>query len=202
MAENLRQFEAVLGFPQEIGALEGCHLEVCPPTVNASDYYNYQGRYSIISLAVADHNYKCLRTKVGSPRKNHDSNIFRASKLPFVLASQLFSMEAKVSERMNICLVPLGDQAFPLQAHLMNPFPLPGPAGLSSQTLNYRLSSARRIVENAFGWLKAHFRMVHKGLECDTQQGAGVYAEFLQAAPLQGSVKRLHFLSRGKEMCL
>lgn len=58
MAENLRQFEAVLGFPQEVGALEGCHLEVCPPTVNASDYYNYQGRYSIISLAVADHNYE------------------------------------------------------------------------------------------------------------------------------------------------
>ncbi|KAH9373466.1 hypothetical protein HPB48_009511 [Haemaphysalis longicornis] len=33
MAEHLRQFEAVLGFPRELVALDGCHLEVCPPTV-------------------------------------------------------------------------------------------------------------------------------------------------------------------------
>ncbi|KAH9385029.1 hypothetical protein HPB48_027065 [Haemaphysalis longicornis] len=104
MAEHLRQFEAVLGFPQGVGALDGCHLEVCPPTVNTSDYYNYKGWYSIILLAVADHNYKFLSTNVGSPGKNHDSNVFRRSKLPGVLASQLFSTEAKVVEGVNVCV--------------------------------------------------------------------------------------------------
>ncbi|KAH9382569.1 hypothetical protein HPB48_011995 [Haemaphysalis longicornis] len=34
MAEHLRQFEAVLGFPQGVGALDGCRLEVCPPPLS------------------------------------------------------------------------------------------------------------------------------------------------------------------------
>lgn len=167
LAEHLRQFEAVLGFPQGVGALDGCHLEVCPPKDNASDYYNYKGWYSIILLAVADHNYKFLSTSVGSPGKNHDANVFRRSKLPRNLASPLFSMEAKTVEGVHVCPLLLGDQAFPLQTHLMKPFPRPGPAGTPSQIFNYRLSSARRVIENAFGRLKARFRMMHKGLECD-----------------------------------
>ncbi|KAH9367270.1 hypothetical protein HPB48_013501 [Haemaphysalis longicornis] len=68
MADHLRQLEAVLGFSQGV--------------VNASDYYNYRGWYSIILFAVADHNYEFLPTNVGSPGKNHDSNVFRRSKLP------------------------------------------------------------------------------------------------------------------------
>ncbi|KAH9382570.1 hypothetical protein HPB48_011996 [Haemaphysalis longicornis] len=76
-------------------------------------------------------------------------------------------MEAKVVEGVNVCPLLLGDQAFPLQAHLIKPFPRPGPHGSPSQTFNYRPSSARRVVENAFGRLKSRFRMVHKCLECD-----------------------------------
>lgn len=167
MAEHLRQFEAVLGFPQGVGALDGCHLEVCPPQAHASDYHNYKGWYSVILLAVADHTYKFLYTNAGAPGRNHDSNVFRRSRLPRTLASELFAMEAKVVEGVNVCPVLLGDQAFPLQFHLMKPFPRPGPAGSPSQVYNYRLSSARRVVENAFGRLKARFRMLHKGLECD-----------------------------------
>lgn len=48
----------------------------------------------------------------------------------------------------------------------MKPYPQPGHPGLPSEAFNYCLSSARRVVENGFGRMKARFRMVHKGLEC------------------------------------
>lgn len=46
MKEHLRQFAAITGFPQCVGALDGCHIEVCPPKEHATNYYNYKGWYS------------------------------------------------------------------------------------------------------------------------------------------------------------
>ncbi|CAN7937597.1 unnamed protein product [Ixodes hexagonus] len=31
LAEHLRQFAAIAGFPEGVGASDGCHLKVCPP---------------------------------------------------------------------------------------------------------------------------------------------------------------------------
>lgn len=77
LAEHLRQFAAIAGLPQGVGALDGCHLEVCPPKEYASDYLKYKGWYSTIFLAVADHSYRFLYTNVGSPGRNHDAAVFR-----------------------------------------------------------------------------------------------------------------------------
>lgn len=96
--------------------------------------------------------------------------MFERSRLPKVLASDLFRLEAKNVQGVLVCPLLLADQAFPLQRHLMKPFPRAGPVGSPSQAFaldNYRLSSARRVVENAFGRLKARFRIMHKGLEVD-----------------------------------
>lgn len=169
LAEHLRQFAAVAGFPQGVGALDGCHLEVCPPKDHDSDYHNYKGWYSTILLAVADHAYRFLYTNVGSPGRNHDSAVFQRSRLPGVLAGDLFRSEAKTFEGISVGPVLLADQAFPLQCHMMKPFPQPGSVGSPTRAFNYRLSSARRVVENAFGRLKARFRILHKGLESDIE---------------------------------
>ncbi|KAG0444269.1 hypothetical protein HPB47_013985 [Ixodes persulcatus] len=40
---HMREFQAVLGFPNAIGALDGCHLPVSPPKDLAVDYHNYKG---------------------------------------------------------------------------------------------------------------------------------------------------------------
>lgn len=167
LAEHLRQFTAVAGFPQGIGALDGCHIEVCPPKEHAADYFNYKGWYSTILLAVVDHQYRFMYTNVGSPGRIHDAAVFERSRLPTVLSSNLFRLNGKLIEGVSVGPVLLADQAFPLQPHLMKPFPRPGPIGSVSHVFNYNLSSARRIVENAFGRLKARFRIMHKGLECD-----------------------------------
>ncbi|CAN7946338.1 unnamed protein product [Ixodes hexagonus] len=117
-------------------------------------------------LAVVDQTYKFLYTNVGSPGRNHDAAVFRRSRLPAVLASDVFKAETKIFGGVSVGPVLLADQAFPLQCNLMKPFPHPDPAASPSQAFNYCLSSARRVVENAFGRLKARFRILHKGVEC------------------------------------
>ena len=59
----------------------------------------------------------------------------------------------------------VADEAFPLRCDLMRPFPR-GTACLSQDELvfNYRLSRARRFVENAFGVLVQHWRIFSRKL--------------------------------------
>ncbi|KAL1445306.1 hypothetical protein MTO96_045091 [Rhipicephalus appendiculatus] len=67
MADHMRECYAVTGFPQAIGALDGCHFAVSPPKKDAVDYYNYKGWYNIILLALVDHLYRFRYLHVGSP---------------------------------------------------------------------------------------------------------------------------------------
>lgn len=167
LAEHMRQFAALTGFPQGVGALDGCHIEVCPPKEQACDYYNYKGWYSMILMAVVDHCYKFMLTNVGTPGRSHDADVFHKSCLPKILSSGLFQLQKKTFHGVSVGPVLLADQAYPLQKEVMKPFSQPGAAGSSTQIFNYHLSSARRIVENAFGRLKARFRILHKGPEND-----------------------------------
>lgn len=89
LVEHVQWLAASTGFAQGVGALDGCHIEVCPPKEHASDYYNYKGWYSVISLAVVNHAYKFLYTNVGSPGRNHGAAVFDGSRLPSVHDSSL-----------------------------------------------------------------------------------------------------------------
>ena len=68
------------------------------------------------------------------------------------------------------CIV--GDEAFPLQLDLMRPYPR-GTGGTrmprDQRIFNYRLSRARRIVENAFGILAQRFRFLNRRIALSPQ---------------------------------
>ncbi|XP_036340732.1 protein ALP1-like isoform X2 [Rhagoletis pomonella] len=53
IAELVQGFE-IIGFPQCMGAIDGCHIEIHPPRQDATDYHNYKGWYSTILLALVD----------------------------------------------------------------------------------------------------------------------------------------------------
>lgn len=52
----------------------------------------------------------------------------------------------------------VADDAFPLQEHIIKPFPQSN-LTVEQRICNYRISRARRIVENAFGILTSKFRI-------------------------------------------
>jgi hypothetical protein len=62
----------------------------------------------------------------------------------------------------------LADEAFPLKCNLMKPFSRRG-LPLNERIFNYRLSRARRVVENGFGILSGKFRVFRAPIHLKTE---------------------------------
>lgn len=93
---------------------------------------------------------------VGTNGRANDAGIFKDSKL------------YKSLEKNSLNLPPehviLGDSAFPLKTYLMKPYAFRN-TSKKKTVFNYRLSRARRIVENAFGILVWRFRVFMAPIE-------------------------------------
>jgi hypothetical protein len=60
----------------------------------------------------------------------------------------------------------VGDEAFPLKTYFMRPYPGSQSKGDNEKSIfNYRLSRARRVVENAFGILSQKFLIYQRILQ-------------------------------------
>lgn len=62
----------------------------------------------------------------------------------------------------------LGDSAFAISKHILKPFPQKNLIH-DKRIFNYRLSRARRVVENAFGILSSRFRLFKKPIMIDVK---------------------------------
>jgi len=100
--------------------------------------------------------HKCFRSRKseGSFGRNSDGAVFAHSKLGKYLETHLGIPEDKQLPGTT-CLathVIVGDEAFPLKTYLMRPYPGSQSKGDNEKSnFSYRLSRARRVVENAFG---------------------------------------------------
>ena len=65
-------FEHKWGFPQCVGAIDGCHVPISAPLMNHTDYYNRKGWYSMIIQAIVDHDYIFRDICVGWPGSVHE----------------------------------------------------------------------------------------------------------------------------------
>ncbi|KAK5637772.1 hypothetical protein RI129_000043 [Pyrocoelia pectoralis] len=137
------------GFPNVLGAIDGCHIYIRPPKHNSAAYMNRKGRASIILQGVCDHNSMFTDCFVGYPGSVHDARVFHRSPM-----YDMCMTNASFPNNSHL----LGDSAYPTNLHLLTPFRENG--HLTQRQIKYNICHAatRCIIERAFGLLKARWR--------------------------------------------
>ena len=160
MAEG---FNTRWNFPNCLGALDGKHVRIKAPPYSGATFFNYKGFNSIVLMAVVDADTKFLYADVGCNGRISDGGVFKACDLDEMLSAGQANIpppaclpNAATNKPVSYHLV--ADDAFPLREDIMKPFSYKS-MEISERVFNYRLSRARRVVENAFGILSNRFRI-------------------------------------------
>lgn len=115
-------------------------------------------------MAIVDANYNFILADIGCQGRISDGGVFRNTYFYQKLQNNELNLPSDQSlpgRQQNVPFVFVADDAFPLQRHIMKPYPGTHARGSEKRIYNYyRLSRARRIVENAFGILSAVFRVL------------------------------------------
>ena len=154
-------FETQWNFPNCLGALDGKHIVVRQPRNSGSYFFNYKGTFSLVLLALVDANYQFIYIDVGCNGRISDGGVFRNCSLATSLENNILNIPGdrkNVEQMQALPFVIVADDAFPLRNDLMKPYPLRN-LSKEKRAFNYRLSRARRVVENAFGILANRFRV-------------------------------------------
>jgi len=155
-----------------LGAIDGKHVAFRPPSSQGSLYFNYKGYNSVVMMAVVDANYRFLYVDAGANGRISDGGVFRHSSLFEALQKHSLHLPPAKKLLSNAPAIPyhfVGDDAFPLMTNLMKPFSNRGLDDEKSH-FNYRLSRARRVVENAFGILSNRFQVFQKPINLSAEK--------------------------------
>lgn len=112
-------------------------------------------------LALVDANYKFLFIDVGAQGRIGDAAVYNNSKISQKLEHNQLHVPQPSFLPVTDILCPymvLADDAFAMKSYLMKPYSRRGMVK-SEVIFDYRLSRARRVVENAFGILANRFRV-------------------------------------------
>ena len=163
LREVVAGFRTKTGMIQCAGAIDGSHIPVSPPAMCHTDYYNRKGWYSVLVQAVVDYNYLFSDVCVGWPGSVHDARVLANSSLfKKVTRKEILRGDLVREHGIDIPTFLVGDAAYPLNTWLMKPFTYSTDLTPAQKSFNNHLSSARVVVENAFGRLKARFRRLCK----------------------------------------
>lgn len=146
------KFSKRWNFHHTIGALDGKHVAMRCPNNGGSKWYNYKGFHSLVMLALVDADYRFLYIDVGASGCGSDGGIFDKTPIRQALEEQTLGLPDPETLPGGDVPVPyfiVGDDAFPLRTWMMKPYPQRG-LSREKRLFNYRLSRARRVVENAF----------------------------------------------------
>ncbi|XP_054283237.1 uncharacterized protein LOC129000300 [Macrosteles quadrilineatus] len=164
---NAKEFYTRWNFPNCLGSIDGKHVVIQAPPNTGSQYFNYKKSFSVVLLALVDAQYNFVMVDVGAYGKNSDGGIFSSTN--FCKAVEREELSIPSSENlpqttMEVPYVMVGDEAFPLKTYLMRPYPK-NDLDDEKYIFNYRLSRARRVVENAFGILCQKFRIFNRRIQ-------------------------------------
>lgn len=116
-------------------------------------------------MAAVDANYSFIFADVGCQGRLSDGAIFRNTELFQKLENHQLNLpedEPLTGEDIDLPYVFVADDAFALSRNILKPYPGMHNKGSRERIFNYRLSRARRIVENVFGIMASVFRVLRK----------------------------------------
>ena len=162
------EFEELWKFPNCIGALDGKHIALFHSLSGGSNFYNYQGFESIYLVVLVDANYKFLYVDTGCQGHLSDGAVYRNC----FFYKSLTTDQLKIHDltdmndsflnqngrRVKMPYVIVADNAFPLSRNSMKLYPQKN-LSISKSLFHYRLSRARRTVENGFGIFVSRFKI-------------------------------------------
>ena len=170
------QFGARWQFHNALGALDGKHIAIKKPNRGGSRFYNYKGFHSIVLLALVDADYKFTWCDVGSTGCSSDAQIWNHCELQEAVNDGTIGFPDDSPLPYDDRPMPyffIGDDAFALRATMMKPYSR-RTMDREERIFNYRLSRARRIVENAFGILAHRWRCLLSPLQQQPQTVVGI----------------------------
>jgi len=155
--------------PQIAGAIDCTHVKVRKPSNEiGADYFNRKQTYSVNTQAVVGENVKFLDVETGYPGSMHDARVLRNSAFGRNANRLLESPTRRILGR-DIKPMILGDGAYPPFRWLLKPFARHRHLTRRQRKFNRCVSSARAVVERAFGLLKMRWRCLNKKLEVEIE---------------------------------
>lgn len=162
-------FSEKWNFPHCLGAIDGKHIAIQAPNKSGSEFFNYKKFFSIVLLGACDANYNFTLVDIGAHGSLSDGAVFKDAEFGQAITNNKLHIPNNTilpggNVRVNYVFV--ADEAFPLQRHIMRPFPGSG-LNEKQRIFNYRLSRARRTIEHAFGILASRWRIFHHNIIAD-----------------------------------
>lgn len=145
------------------------------PWNSGSIYFNYKHFFSIVLMAVVDANYEFLYCDVGAEGQSADGGTWNACDLHKAMdnGDVQFPPDLQLTEDISLPMHFIADDAFPMSERIIKPF---SHRHLTQRQIifNYRLSRARRVVENAFGIISSRFRVLRGEIQMNVADATNV----------------------------
>ena len=161
-------FQSRWNFRNCLGAIDGKHIQIRPPPITGSEYFNYKKTFSIILLAIAGPNYECIYADVGSDGRMIDFGVWNSSDLRRKIEDDDLSIPSPTPLPYGCIRTP-----YALKFYMMKPYPQKD-LTTEKRIYNYRHSRARRISENLFGILANKWRVFQQPLNLSPQKACSI----------------------------
>ena len=160
----IAEFNGKWNFPLCLGATDGKHVLIRAPARSRSNFFNYKNFFSTVLLAVCNANYEFTSVDSGEVGWQSDGDVYSNSKLGQIIDQNILKFPAPAAiDNYNTTkkfpYVFVADEAFALKPFMLRPYPKWDELNINKLIFNYRLSTARRLIENTFGILGSRFRI-------------------------------------------
>lgn len=151
--------------------MDGKHVLINKPPKSGSYFFNYKGTFSIVLFAIVNANYEFIYIHEGTNGRISDGGVLRRTDFFDKLENHDLNIPEpeKLTSSSFVCPYGfIGDEAFSLSENVWKPFPQIG-ISKEERIFNYRLSRARRVVENVFGILCSRFKIFQRPIKINLE---------------------------------